>query len=95
MERIAVKFGGSSVADGGQIRKVKAILEADPRRRIVVVSAPGKRQAGEAKLTDLFYLCHKMAALSTASDVPFGLIRARFAEIVEDLGMGSGVLARA
>lgn len=94
MERIAVKFGGSSVADGGQIRKVKAILETDPRRRIVVVSAPGKRQAGEPKLTDLFYLCHKMAALSTASDVPFGQIRARFAEIVDDLGMGGDVLAQ-
>ena len=49
MDRIVVKFGGSSVADSRQISKVKAILEADPRRRVVVVSAPGKRQPAEAK----------------------------------------------
>jgi len=92
MERIAVKFGGSSVADGSQIKKVKAIVEADPRRRIVVVSAPGKRYAGDPKLTDLLYLCHKMAALSTAIDEPFALIRGRFAEIVADLRLSDRVL---
>ena len=92
MERIAVKFGGSSVADGNQIRKVKAIVLADRRRRIVVVSAPGTRHAGDAKLTDLLYLCHEMAAMSTAFDEPFGQIRRRFAGIVSDLGLGTGVL---
>ena len=61
MERIVVKFGGSSVADGKQIAKVAAIVAADRRRRIVVVSAPGKRREEERKLTDLLYLCHDMA----------------------------------
>ncbi|MFH0784155.1 MAG: aspartate kinase [Pseudomonadota bacterium] len=93
MERIVAKFGGSSVADGAQIAKVKAIVEADPRRRIVVVSAPGKRQPGEAKLTDLLYLCHEMAAMSTAIDEPFALIRGRFAEIIGELNLSDRVLA--
>lgn len=92
MERIVAKFGGSSVADGAQITKVKAIVKADPRRRIVVVSAPGKRRPGEAKLTDLLYLCHKMAAMSTAIDEPFALIRSRFAEIVGELALSDRVL---
>lgn len=38
-----LKFGGSSVADAGQLRKIKSIIESDPDRRYIVVSAPGKR----------------------------------------------------
>ncbi|HBG21606.1 MAG TPA: aspartate kinase, partial [Desulfobulbaceae bacterium] len=92
MERIVAKFGGSSVADAGQMRKVKAIVAADLRRRIVVVSAPGKRHPGEAKLTDLLYLCHEMAAMSTDIGEPFGLIRDRFAEIAGGLGLNTAVI---
>lgn len=91
MERIVAKFGGSSVADGSQIRKVRDILTADSRRRIVVVSAPGKRHAAEAKLTDLLYLCHEMAAMSTDFAEPFGLIRERFAGIAADLGLNAKI----
>ncbi len=91
MERIVAKFGGSSVADSKQIRKVKAILEADSRRKIVVVSAPGKRQSAEAKITDLLYLCHEMVTMSTDICEPFGLIRDRFAEIADDLRLSSTV----
>ncbi len=91
MERITCKFGGSSVADGSQITKIKAIIEADKRRRIVVVSAPGKRHAGDPKLTDLLYLCQDMAAMSTAIDEPFALIYGRFAEIAADLGLSESI----
>ncbi len=49
------KFGGSSVADAAQIRKVAAILEADPERRYLVSSAPGKRTSTDVKVTDLLY----------------------------------------
>jgi aspartate kinase len=91
MDRIVVKFGGSSVADSRQISKVKAILEADPRRRVVVVSAPGKRQPAEAKITDLLYLCHEMVAMSTDIREPFGLIRDRFAGIAAGLRLSSAV----
>ena len=52
-----VKFGGSSLADAAQFRKVKEIVLADPARRVVVVSAPGKRFDGDHKITDLLYLC--------------------------------------
>ena len=47
------KFGGSSLADAGQLTKVIDIVLADPQRRIVVVSAPGKRNKADTKVTDL------------------------------------------
>ena len=51
------KFGGSSVADGIQLTKTKQIIEQDPDRRYVVVSAPGKRYESDNKITDILYLC--------------------------------------
>ena len=50
------KFGGSSTADAGQFRKIKAIIESDPARKFVVVSAAGKRYKEDNKVTDLLYL---------------------------------------
>ena len=47
------KFGGSSVANAMQIRKVAAIIQEDANRRIIVVSAPGKRDKEDIKVTDL------------------------------------------
>jgi aspartate kinase len=93
MERFVSKFGGSSLADGAQITKVKAIIDADPRRRIIVVSAPGKRHADETKITDLLYLCHEMAAMSTDIGEPFGFIRQRFAQIIEELNLDAEILS--
>ena len=49
------KFGGSSVAGAEQFRKVKAIVEADESRRVIVISAAGKRDGNDHKLTDLLY----------------------------------------
>jgi aspartate kinase len=91
MERIVVKFGGSSLADAGQFHKVKAIVEADPRRRIVVVSAPGKRRPDDEKITDLLYRCHKLAAAGDDFSAPLAIIRARFTEIAEALAIDSPV----
>lgn len=51
------KFGGSSLADAGQISKVCDIVLADKDRRIVVVSAPGKRDKNDIKVTDLLIKC--------------------------------------
>lgn len=87
MSRIVSKFGGSSLADAAQFRKVRAIVEADPKRSIVVPSAPGKRVASDAKLTDLLYLCQSSAALGTEFSAPFAVIRERFLEIERDLGL--------
>lgn len=47
------KFGGSSVANATQFKKVKNIVESDPARQYVVVSAPGRRTASDNKITDL------------------------------------------
>jgi len=93
MERIVVKFGGSSLADAGQFEKVKAIVEADPRRRIVVVSAPGKRHANDEKITDLLYRCHQLATAGGDFSPPLALIRERFAAIAAALAIDSPVPA--
>jgi aspartate kinase len=87
MERIACKFGGSSLADAAQFRKVKAIIESNPKRRLVVPSAPGKRDKKDAKLTDLLLLCHRGAELGTKIDEPFAQISERFLSIEKDLGV--------
>ena len=47
-----VKFGGSSLASAGQLEKVLQIIKADPERRFVIVSAPGKRSTQDTKVTD-------------------------------------------
>lgn len=91
MDRITVKFGGSSVADADQFSKVAAIVEADARRRIIVVSAPGRRRQDEPKITDLLYLCCDMAAMGTDIGEPFGMIQSRFTEIANELRLDSAV----
>lgn len=91
MPRIACKFGGTSVASAAQILKVRAIVEEDPRRRVVVVSAPGKRDPKEAKITDLLYLCQEMAEMGTDFSTPFDLVRERFLEIERELGVDANV----
>ena len=48
-----VKFGGSSLADAAQIKKVCDIVLSDPSRKIMVVSAPGKRFDADTKVTDM------------------------------------------
>lgn len=53
------KFGGTSMADGMTMRRVKDIFESDPERRYIVVSAPGKRFSGDIKVTDLLYETQK------------------------------------
>ncbi|PWZ66375.1 aspartate kinase, partial [Staphylococcus pseudintermedius] len=47
------KFGGSSVASAEQIKKVLNIVNSDSERRIIIVSAPGKRYSDDVKTTDL------------------------------------------
>jgi aspartate kinase len=93
MARITSKFGGSSVADARQFLKIKDILGRDARRRVIVVSAPGKRHSGEAKLTDLLYQCHHAARKNIPFDEAFSLIRDRFLEIEKELSLNAGMAA--
>jgi aspartate kinase len=91
MIRIVSKFGGSSVADAVQFRKIKSILEGRPERKIVVLSAPGKRNAQEAKLTDLFYSSYDLATKKLDFAEPWKLIKERYIEITKELSLGSTI----
>lgn len=82
-----VKFGGSSMADAGQYRKVRDILLADPERRIVVVSAAGKRFGADHKITDLLYLCHAHTQYGVDCSAVYEMIVSRYLDIRNELGI--------
>ncbi len=82
-----VKFGGSSMADAGQYRKVRDILMADTDRKVVVVSAPGKRFSGDHKLTDLLYLCYAHIQYGVDCSGIFDMIANRYLDIRDELGL--------
>ena len=82
-----VKFGGSSVSEAEQFRKVKAIVEADDSRKFVVISAAGKRDGADHKMTDLLYLCHAHLTYGVPCDDIFNTIKSRFTEIRDELGL--------
>ena len=82
-----VKFGGSSMADAGQYRKIRDILLADPERRIVIVSSAGKRFKADHKITDLLYLCHAHTQYGVDCSNVFDMIASRYLEIRDDLGI--------
>ncbi len=81
-----VKFGGSSLADAGQIKKVAEIIREDKARRYVVPSAPGKRFKEDEKVTDMLYALHDAAGNGDFENI-YGKIRERFALIVSGLGL--------
>ena len=81
------KFGGSSMADAGQYRKVRDIILSDPERKVVVVSAAGKRHSKDHKITDLLYLCHAHTQYGVPCDPVYELITSRYLEIREKLGI--------
>ena len=74
---ITAKFGGTSLCDAAHFQQVREILDQNPRRRFVVVSAPGKRWDNDVKITDLLYRCHQEARAggSVAAAKEKGLLR--------------------
>ncbi len=82
-----VKFGGSSLADAEQFKKVAAIIKAEPERRYVVASAPGKRYSDDIKVTDMLYDCYKLVKAGQPIDDAFKLIEDRYNGIINDLGI--------
>ena len=82
-----VKFGGSSLADAGQFRKVKSIIEAEASRRYVVPSAPGKRFSGDVKVTDMLYDCYEKAAAGKDCRDNLISIRSRYESIIQELAL--------
>lgn len=82
-----VKFGGSSLADANQFKKVAGIVKADPDRRFVVASAPGKRFSEDTKITDRLYSCYEVAAKGGDFEGQFAAIESRYNSIIKDLGL--------
>ena len=81
------KFGGSSVADAIQIRKLRDIISADESIKYVIVSAPGKRYADDSKVTDLLYLCKTHIEHKIPYEQIFQVICDRFEATEENLGV--------
>ena len=82
-----LKFGGSSLASGESFAKVKRIIEADQSRRVVVVSAPGKRFSGDTKITDLLYILHAHIKYNAPYTEVFEKIKDRYREIHASCGL--------
>ena len=82
-----VKFGGSSVASGECFDMVKNIVNADPARALVVVSAPGKRFSEDIKITDLLYLLRAHIKYNAPYDEILNKIKSRYDEICEYCGI--------
>ena len=80
------KFGGTSMANADTFKQVKSIIEADASRKFVVVSAPGKRNKDDIKVTDLLYKCYDELA-SSGTLKTFDIVRERFTKIAQDLAL--------
>ena len=92
---VVCKFGGSSVADENQIKKVRAILDADKNRRVAVVSAPGKRNKDDRKITDMLYECNSLVQKNLSCKRVFAEIGKRYLDIAAALKLDTKKLTLA
>ncbi|WP_282141813.1 aspartate kinase [Cytobacillus oceanisediminis] len=83
-----VKFGGSSLASGKQIEKVFNIVNADLERKIIVVSAPGKRFSADNKVTDLLIACAEKRIQGESADDLAEAVLDRYGQIADELELG-------
>ena len=81
------KFGGTSMANAQALQQVKNIILSDKTRKYVVVSAPGKRNKADIKITDTLYACYNELIETGKIDKNFALIRERFTDIVSELNL--------
>ncbi|SES40217.1 aspartate kinase [Salipaludibacillus aurantiacus] len=88
-----VKFGGSSLANGTQFKKVANIVLADKQRKVVVVSAPGKRNTDDIKTTDLLITLANEVIQGNNKENALSQVVERFADIVEELNLDRGLLS--
>lgn len=79
------KFGGTSMANAKTISSVIDIIKSDDERKLIVVSAPGKRTPSDVKVTDALYACHAECVEKGNCDKTFAVIRDRFEKIAENL----------
>ena len=81
------KFGGSSLADAVQLKKVKDIIFADDARKYIVVSAPGKGVNNNHKVTDLLAMCHQLSDHDLNFNEVYKIIEDVYKNIVDDLSL--------
>lgn len=85
------KFGGTSLASAGQIKKVCSIIASDPERRIVVVSAPGKRFKEDRKVTDMLIDCAEAGLRKENADTEIKAVVERYSSIAAELGLSDEI----
>ena len=88
-----VKFGGTSVADAKQILKIVDIVKSDPCRRIVVVSAPGKRHPDDTKVTDMLIALANDVIACKPYESDLAAVVERYAEIQREMGLDAAIIA--
>ena len=81
------KFGGSSLADAPQMKKCADIIKAEPSRRFVVPSAPGKRFREDVKVTDLLINCFALRVAGGEYESVLAAVEARYNDIIQGLGL--------
>jgi len=86
------KFGGTSLANAEQIKKVCDIVLSDSDRRIVVVSAPGKRDKADTKVTDLLIACAEKNLSTGNAAIELAAVVKRFKDIADDLNLDGTIV---
>ena len=89
VELKVVKFGGTSLADASQFRKCADIIKAEPERRLVVVSAPGKRSEDDQKVTDMLIAAAEKDG-EEARDI-LSKVQSRYKVLVRSLGVSVNI----
>ena len=87
MRTVVAKFGGSSLADAAHFKRIREIVQKDPDRRFIVVSAPGKRFPEDVKVTDLLLACYEEAAAGKSFAAELARVRERYQEIIDGLAL--------
>jgi len=85
------KFGGSSLANAEQIKKIKQIIDLDPERNYVVPSAPGKRFDDDIKVTDLLIAFHNAVTNGEDFEAICADISERFVQIRDGLNLDTDI----
>lgn len=91
MDRIVCKFGGSSLAGACEFLRVKEIVERNPSRSVVVVSAPGKSSAESFKVTDMLLMCAQLSSAGFRFDEIFAQVAERFRTLCRELGVSTDI----
>jgi len=86
------KFGGTSLANAEQIKKVCDIIVSDSERRLIVVSAPGKRFKEDIKVTDLLISLAEKCLKEGSAEAELNAVVSRYEEIAKDLGLSEDIV---